>query len=306
MFSPDGARVLTASEDNTARLWDAASGQELRVLRGHEDAVRSAVFSPDGARVLTASGDNTARLWDAASGQELRVLRGHEDGVNSAVFSPDGARVLTASEDNTARLWDAASGQELRVLRGHEDLVGSAVFSPDGARVLTASEDNTARLWDAASGQELRVLRGHEGPVYSAVFSPDGARVLHRVRGQHRPALGRRLRPGAARPARPRGSGQLGRVLARRGARAHRVRDNTARLWDAATGQEPRVLRGHEGWVTRPCSRPTGRACSPRRRQHRPALGRRLRPGAARPARPRGSGRLAVFSPDGARVLTAS
>ena len=83
--------------DNTARLWDAASGQELRVLRGHESRVSSAVFSPDGARVLTASDDNTARLWDAASGQELRVLRGHEDTVNSAVFSPDGARVLTAS-----------------------------------------------------------------------------------------------------------------------------------------------------------------------------------------------------------------
>ena len=114
VFSPDGARVLTASYDNTARLWDAASGQELRVLRGHEHQVNSAVFSPDGARVLTASDGNTARLWDAASGQELRVLRGHECSVYSAVFSPDGARVLTASADNTARLWDAASGQELR------------------------------------------------------------------------------------------------------------------------------------------------------------------------------------------------
>ena len=81
MFSPDGARVLTASEDKTARLWDAATGQELVVLRGHEDRVSSAVFSPDGARVLTASWDKTARLWDAATGQELQVLRGHEGAV---------------------------------------------------------------------------------------------------------------------------------------------------------------------------------------------------------------------------------
>ena len=105
VFSPDGARILTASDDNTARLWDAPSGQELRVLRGHEDTVNSAVFSPDGARILTASDDNTARLWDAPSGQELRILRGHEKRVTSAVFSPDGARILTASFDKTARLW---------------------------------------------------------------------------------------------------------------------------------------------------------------------------------------------------------
>ena len=88
MFSPDGTRVLTASEDKTARLWDAATGQELQVLRGHEDWVHSAVFSPDGARVLTASADNTARLWDAATGQELKVLRGHEGGSSRRCSRP--------------------------------------------------------------------------------------------------------------------------------------------------------------------------------------------------------------------------
>ena len=106
MFSLDGARVFTASDDKTARLWDASTGQVLQVLRGHGDAVYSAVFSPDGARVLTASWDKTARLWDAATGQELQVLGGHEGVVVLAVFSPDGARVLTASLDYTARLWE--------------------------------------------------------------------------------------------------------------------------------------------------------------------------------------------------------
>ena len=81
MFDPAGARVLTASNDNTARLWDAATGAELAVLRGHESEVRTAVFDRSGARVLTASEDNTARLWDAASGAELAVLRGHKDWV---------------------------------------------------------------------------------------------------------------------------------------------------------------------------------------------------------------------------------
>ena len=77
-FSPDGSRIVTASWDNTARIWDAASGKEIAVLRGHEDAVHSAAFSPDGSRIVTASSDNTARIWDAASGKEIAVLRGHE------------------------------------------------------------------------------------------------------------------------------------------------------------------------------------------------------------------------------------
>jgi WD40 repeat protein len=63
-FSPDGSRIVTASEDRTARIWDAASGKEIAVLRGHEGAVRSAAFSPDASRIVTASGDGTARIWD--------------------------------------------------------------------------------------------------------------------------------------------------------------------------------------------------------------------------------------------------
>ncbi|MDY7232395.1 AAA-like domain-containing protein, partial [Hyalangium rubrum] len=95
-FSPDGSRVLTASDDRTARLWDSRSGQLLATLKGHEDSVWSAAFSPDGSRVLTASKDRTARLWDSRSGQLLATLKGHEGRVVSAAFSPDGSRVLTA------------------------------------------------------------------------------------------------------------------------------------------------------------------------------------------------------------------
>ena len=131
-FSPDGARVVTASSDGTARLWDATTGQEIIALRGHEDRVLSASFSPDGARIVTASPDRTARLWDATTGREIIALRGHGDRVWSASFSPDGARIVTASDDYTARLWDATTGQEIIALRGHGDSVLSASFSPTG------------------------------------------------------------------------------------------------------------------------------------------------------------------------------
>jgi WD40 repeat protein len=103
-------RVLTASYDKTARVWDAASGATLAILRGHFGEVRSAVFDASGTHVLTASQDSTARVWDAASGAELAVLSGHAAFVASAEFDPTGARILTASEDETARVWDTASG----------------------------------------------------------------------------------------------------------------------------------------------------------------------------------------------------
>ncbi len=111
-FSPDGARVVTASEDRTARLWDAATGAPLGAPMRHEEAVLSAAFSPDGTRVVTASGNiigrgsGEARVWDAASGAPLGPPLRHGGEVSSAAFSPDGARVLTASTDRTARLWD--------------------------------------------------------------------------------------------------------------------------------------------------------------------------------------------------------
>ena len=82
-FSPDGKRIVTASEDKTARLWDAETGKPIgEPLRGHEGRVSSAAFSPDGKRIVTASGDKTARLWDAETGKPIgEPLTGHEDRV---------------------------------------------------------------------------------------------------------------------------------------------------------------------------------------------------------------------------------
>jgi dipeptidyl aminopeptidase/acylaminoacyl peptidase len=105
-FSPDGKRVVTASMDNTARLWDGASGEAIGEPMKHKATVWTAGFSPDGRWVVTASDDKTALLWDAASSKPICEPMKHEHGVNSARFSPDGHWVVTVSGDNTARLWD--------------------------------------------------------------------------------------------------------------------------------------------------------------------------------------------------------
>ena len=106
-YSPDGMRIVTASYDKTARIWDARTGRELAVLSGHEGSVETAAYSPDGAHVVTASDDKTARIWDASTGAQLAVVAGHGDIVDSAAYSPDGTRIVTASDDRTARIWEA-------------------------------------------------------------------------------------------------------------------------------------------------------------------------------------------------------
>jgi WD40 repeat protein/tetratricopeptide (TPR) repeat protein len=178
VFSPDGKRVFTWSEDKTARLWDAATGQPLGLSMKHEDAVRGVRFSPDAKRVLTTSEDKTARLWDAATGQPVGAPMRHEGAINDVAFSPDGKSVLTGSEDKTARLWGAATGRPVGVPMRHEGAINDVAFSPDGKSVLTGSEDKTARLWDAATGQPLGVPMRHGEPIRHIAFSPDGKTAL--------------------------------------------------------------------------------------------------------------------------------
>ena len=180
-FSPDAARILTASWDKTAKLWDAASGKLIASF-DHQRWVWHAEFSPDGARIVTASADKTAKLWDAASGKLIAsfdhqdVAEAHGEGLKHAAFSPDGARIVTASEDHTAKLWDSVSGKLIASF-AHQDGIYHAAFSPDGARILTASADNTAKLWDAASAKVVASF-DHQDAVFHAAFSPDGVRIL--------------------------------------------------------------------------------------------------------------------------------
>ncbi len=187
-FDKDGRRVVTASDDGTARVWDVSTGECVAVLK-HDGSVRHAAFSPAGDCVVTASADGTARIWDAATGQPLTPPIRHDAGVESAAFNPDGDRIVTAGLDRTARLWNAATGEVLAVLK-HIQPVYHAAFSPDGGMFLTVCRnephvavrvsESEANLWDAATGRHLRLLKSEKGngvTVVRATFSPDGGHV---------------------------------------------------------------------------------------------------------------------------------
>ncbi len=177
-FSPDGKKIVTASGDHTAKVWDGVTGKLLADLAGHTDGVESASFSPDGKKIVTASSDNTAKLWDGVTGKLLLDLAGHNSAVISASFSPDGKKIVTASGDNTAKVWDGVTGKLLTDLAGHTIAVCSASFSPDGKKIVTASYDNTAKVWDGVTGKLLLDLAGHTSWVTSASFSPDGKKIV--------------------------------------------------------------------------------------------------------------------------------
>ncbi|MBD2604016.1 AAA-like domain-containing protein [Scytonema hofmannii FACHB-248] len=175
-FSPDGKRIVTASWDKTAKVWDwDISGKLIATLTGHQYAVNSVSFSADGKRIVTASYDKTAKVWDI-SGKLITTLTGHQYAVNSASFSADGKRIVTASYDKTAKVWDI-SGKLIATLTGHQYAVNSASFSADGKRIVTASSDKTAKVWDI-SGKLLATLTGHQAEVNRASFSPDGKRIV--------------------------------------------------------------------------------------------------------------------------------
>jgi WD40 repeat protein/serine/threonine protein kinase len=260
--SPDGRRIATASDDLTARIWDAATGRELLTLNGHRDWIRTVAFSPDGKRIVTASHDQTARVWDAATGRELFTLKGHSDVVAAALFSPDGKRIVTGSWDKTAKVWDADTGQELLTLKGQAGRIWALAISPDGRRIATASEDpddKTAIVWDAVTGRELLTLNGHTDGIDCLAFSPDNERIA--TASADKTAIvwdadsGRELLT-----LKGHTSFVLSVAFSPDGKRiATGSDDNSVKFWDAATGRELRTLKGHGGGIISLTFYPDGR-----------------------------------------------
>ena len=258
-FSPDGKHLATASDDQTAKVWDAESGKELLTLRGHSDVVNSVVFSPDGKRLATASDDQTAKVWDAESGKELLTLRGHSGLVIGVAFSPDGKHLATASEDHRAKVWDAESGKELLTLWLHFGRVNSVAFSPDGKRLATGSSDQTAKVCDAVSGKELLTLRGHQGRVNGVAFSPDGKRLATASDDQTAKmwdaASGKELLT-----LRGHSDAVDSLAFSPDGKRLITASwDQTAKVWDPASGKELLTLHGHSGIVNSVAFSPDGK-----------------------------------------------
>jgi WD40 repeat protein/serine/threonine protein kinase len=306
-FSPDGRRVVTASYDLSARVWDAESGVQLLQLKGHAKPVRSAAFSPDGLRIVTSALDKTARIWDAATGREIMVLNGHEDRLRNAAFSPDGRRIATASYDKTARIWDAATGRELLTLAGHSGVVYTAAFSADGRRVLTASYDKTARIWDAGTGREILRINSPAGGFSCAAFSPDGSRIVTASED----TTARVWDSTTGREVMLLGGNEQGVLSAAFSPDGDRIvtagNDETVRVWEVKTGREILLIKAHALAVTGVAFSPDGLRVVSSSDDTTARIWNTVASGEIRRLIGHAQGLPgADFSPDGRRVATAS
>lgn len=183
VFSPDDTAVVTASNDGTARVWDAITGRTIRGLRGHADTVTSAVFTRNGKHVITGSEDRTVRIWDTDLGT---ALRGHAGWVLGTAFDRSGRRVATASRDGRVRVWAASTGELIDSVESGPNPdpkvweVNSVAFTKDGRQLVTASASGEtsqwlAQIWDMHARKLRRTLAvGGSGWATSAAVSPNG------------------------------------------------------------------------------------------------------------------------------------
>jgi WD40 repeat protein len=276
-FSPDGRTALSGSLDNTARLWEVATGKQLLTFTGHapvfpERAIDVVAFSPDGRTALsgrrterTISNGDGLKLWDLETGKELQTFKLFH---GPAAFSPNGRTVLSNGSDTMfgldpkLKLWDVITGKELRTLRNSPAYV--VAFLSDARTALSIDWDGNFTRWDAATGRELRTYKLRERMalweyIHSVAFSPDGSTAL--IGSSEKTiklwdlANGKELQSFTGSKYVPTVAfAPDGRTVVSSGSW-----HSSLKLWEVATGKELRTFSGHKGIVRAVALSPDGR-----------------------------------------------
>lgn len=258
-YSLDGRLLATAHESGIIAIRNAANGELIHTLEGHEDAVNCVIFARDGKTLISGSSDRTVRLWDVETGKVRATLPGHASWVYALALSPDGKTLASAGYDKTVRLWDLEAHKELAALTGHKGAVRALAFTPDGKMLASGAGDQTITFWDLETHKSKQTLTGHEGTVRSLAFAPDGktlvsgsedasVRLWDVETGKVRAVLKGHSNKVSAVTFSPHGRYVVSASM-----------DSTWRLWDATTGRPLQTLRGHSDALTCLAWAPDGR-----------------------------------------------
>jgi len=181
--SRNGKRLFTGSEDSTIKIWDAETGKEIQVLRGHVMGVTGLVASADDTRLFSASFDGTVKTWNLETGKLSNTLGGKEQPINRLVLSPDGKRLYAWTVWGGQRVWDSATGKEIKQLDWNEfDTIARIARVTDGKRIFSPRGPDQIEAFNLQGGKVIPnsslILRGHSDSVVRLAVSPQGDRLF--------------------------------------------------------------------------------------------------------------------------------
>jgi len=174
-FSPDSKLLALRGPVYSFRLWDVASGKEIRLIDGHFGRVSGIAFRPDGAEIVTVSGDGMLRVWNVATGLCLRTIDVSPNQELWAVAcSPNGRWIAVAGNDHTLKLLEAATGKEIYSLKARGYTIRGVAFSPDSHMLAFGGSDYIVRVLETDTRNLMWSFRGHTEPIRAVAFSSDG------------------------------------------------------------------------------------------------------------------------------------
>ena len=163
----DDSVLITGSYDTTIKVWDIATGEEIRTLEGHTSGVRCLQF--DDSKLISGCTDRTVKVWDWRKGECLATHVGHSLGIVGLHF--DSSLLATASMDKTIKIWNFTDSSRF-TLRGHTDWVNAVRVDSASRTVLSASDDCTVKLWDLDDRSCIKTFEGHVGQVQQVLTLP--------------------------------------------------------------------------------------------------------------------------------------
>ncbi|KXJ19576.1 NACHT domain- and WD repeat-containing protein 1 [Exaiptasia diaphana] len=161
-FSRDDEKIISASEDNSIRLWNSHTGSLLAQLDGHTGAVTSLKVSPDGMLIASSSADQSIKLWSYQSEKCIQTLQGHQERITSISFNKDGTKILSASIDKTLKIWEVGTGKSIDTILGHLGHPLCCAWSPVSDDVAASCGDELELfIWDLSTRKKKHILQGH-------------------------------------------------------------------------------------------------------------------------------------------------